>query len=1235
MQKKQTLKRVISAVLGLSLVFPSTAVFADAGKTYVEPLGSQSGIAGNSSRYYLDYQTLEEEQEAAEELAILIASEGDVLLKNDHVLPFGNDIKRISLFGVGSYNLVHSGGGSGAGKTGMNDIPFKDLQTSLAAVGLKVNPTLVTLYGNNQNGSELPVTAYNNTVTSTYKSYSDAAIITFSRVGSEDADLSSHDVAGHSDPNDHALMLSDNEKDLVRHVKAHFGKVVVLINSSNVMQIPELAEEKTEDNLGVDAILWIGGVGNSGAMAVGRILTGEINPSGKTVDTWEKDFSKGPSWTNFGTQSQNLNADGERMDAAIYDENGVDSGFRTVEYREGIYLGYRYYETAYADAAESEKEDAYSNVLYPFGFGLSYTTFDWQLSPQTAVANVIDAPNQVVSVSVDVTNTGDTAGKDVVELYAAAPYTFGGIEKGAKVLVGFAKTDLLQPGQTQTVTISVTAQDMASFDYDDRNSNGFMGYELEAGDYTLTAGRDSHTDVLAVTRTVKADILCQTDLTTGETIQPVFTDKYTTVTEGYTAAVLSRADGMRQPASNSKQERTWSQADIEMLLSQENYQAYEDQIDDPWYVDNVPENWTQAVSHAEDFSDITISLGDMADVYYDDPIVEDGEVIAASDAGSEKWTEFMNQLTWEELCDLVSKGGGTRAVQALGLEESSYVDGPVQMGSGTLWPSAPIVAATYNTALASEQGRMVGNEVILKGNFGGWAGPATNLHRNPLAGRAFEYYSEDPVVASAMTASVVCAATEKGTITYVKHMMLNEQEQYRNTNGGVLTFADEQVIRELYAKPFEAAAKSGHTVAYMSSFNRIGYWNASVNYAMHKQLVRGEWQFKGRSITDAWVKSYAPINLLVRAGDEQPLGDGLAYPLYDITRGVWSAEENSVLIPASGEELESGICSAVSNTHYFAVRVAAQHVLFSTVNSIAAKNCLKITRGEVSFGQNIPSSLSLLMEGMDDVANLSVVSGELPEGISIEGSLITGTASVIGDYDVVISGITNNWVTFEAPITIHVVPTLEVACNDVELQNIDGNTVHLKAGEAADVKFFSDYFVYGGRYSMGGGLGAIQVDTVGFGPGRMVADTVQILNLYQEFEDWEECRDTEAHSLYRGNIGAVPRAEDSTAGDMPVADVLNGGYANAFEYGFTLEGDIPQGMQAAKEYQTVFGLSYGSYDVENSLVISGIPTTPGTYEVKVTMQIPAGGITAGWVGKLWFSGVYLGSVDRTITIVVE
>ena len=737
------------------------------------------------------------------------------------------------------------------------------------------------------------------------------------------------------------------------------------------------------------------------------------------------------------------------------------------------------------------------------------------------------------------------------------------------------------------------------------------------------------------TRKGRGAILCETDLVTGETISNVFEGNYATVTDGYLDNVLSRATGLKQPTPTSKEDRTYDEGLIEWLDSQENYQVYQDSEDDLWYVKQVPENWDQAAEHEEDYSDMAIKLVDMINVLYNDPTVTEGVAVAADDEGSKKWDEFMNQLTWEDLCKLVEKGGGTSDIPSLGLSNTNYADGPVQMGSGTLWPSAPIVAATYNVELAAEQGRMIGNEMIFKNNLGGWAGPGVNLHRNPLAGRGFEYYSEDGILAARIAEALVAAVSAKGGITYVKHMMLNEQEQYRNSKGGVLMFADEQEIRELYAKPFEALAKGGHTLGYMSSFNRIGYWNASVNYALHKQLVRGEWAFKGRSITDAWVKAYDPIDLMVRTGDEQPLGNGASYPVYTVTRGEWSAEDKGVKVPGSAAELEAGVNSMLSPTQYYSVRVAAQHILFATANSITMKNGLELETGNIYFGQYVPATQAITIGGLDDATDLTLVDGELPEGIELKGNNITGTASVIGDYPIKISGTTNNWVKFEADVIVHVVSALQVSSDGTLLENADNDTVTVKAGEALNLEFFSDYVKYGVRYSLGGGLGGFGITAEGFGGGRRPAAEVQIINLYKEFEDWDECKDKEAHPIYRGNVGAIPRNEDSTAGDMPTADVAGGNYAEAYEYGFSMLTELPEGLTASTTLQNVYGISYGSYEAEKSLVLSGALTTPGTYEVTVRLQIPGGGITAGWVGKLWFGGVYLGEVTRTITIVVE
>ncbi len=1221
---RKTIKRLASLMLCLIMAASLTPAAA----------GSVTGNMEAAGRFYLDYAALDEEQAAAEELAILIAREGMVLLRNEgNALPLKESEKRLSVFGTGSYSLVHSGSGSGAGTPGNNGIPFRTLPESLESAGFRLNRTLKELYGSYAGGDkEMPVSYLTNTVTSTYKSYGDAAVITLSRVGGEDQDLQCHDVAGHSDPNDHELMLLDNERDLIRHVKKYFDKVIVLINSSNVMQIAELAEEKTDDNLGVDAILWIGGVGTSGAMAVGPLLSGEANPSGKTVDLWPKDFTRTPTWTNYATQAQNFDGNGSRMDAAVYNEDGTDTGYRVVEYREGIYNGYRYYETAYADAAEDEKEAAYANVLYPFGFGLSYTSFEWEIACAEDVA--VTAPDQEISVAVRVTNVGTVPGKDVVELYSNPPYTPGGIEKAAANLVGFAKTGLLAPGESQTVTISVTAQDLASFDWDDFNGNDFCGYELEAGDYILSASRDSHTPVAAVRAVVAETILCRTDLTTGRTIAPVFVEDYTTVNDSLLDNQISRADGLTQPAPASVEDRTYDEGTVEWLDSQENYQVYQDSEDDPWYVSEVPAGWTQAAEHAADYSDVTVKLYTLAGLRYEEPTVTDGVAAAAEDGNSKKWDEFMNQLTWSDLCDLVETGRPPRLIEALGLTVNGYANGPVQVGSGTLWPTAPIVAATYNVDLAREQGRLIANEAIFL-DTRAWAGPGANLHRNPLLGRAFEYYSEDGFLSGVMASSVVDVVTEKGIICYVKHMMLNDQEQYRNTKGGVLVFADEQVIREQYAKPFEMLAKAGHTLGYMSSFNRLGYWNASASYAMQKQLVRGEWQFMGRTWTDAWVKSYAPVNMLLRAGDEQPLGDGRDYPAYTVTRGEWSAEHNGVLVPANDDEIAGGVNSLLSPTQYFVVRKAAQRVLFTTVNSMANLNGADLEVGRVVFGQHVPASHILEIEGLENLTGVELTAGELPEGITLEGSVISGTAAMIGDYPITVSGVAFNWVKFSADMVVHVVDTLQVESDGVLLENADENTVRVKAGDPVSLRVFSDFFRYGSRISMGSGLGGIVKEHTGFnGTGRMPAATVQIMNLYQQFEDWNECADTEAHPLYRGNIGAIPRDEDSTAGDMPTADVAGGNYANAFEYTFTCSA-LPEGLTVEKSYQTAYGLSYGSYEVEKDMTLSGTVTTPGTYEITLTLQVPAGGVTGGWVGKLWFTNVHLGEVTRTLTLVVE
>ena len=432
----------------------------EASPKLTEKLFKTTGTPGNfqyKGKFYSDYGTLEEAQKAGHALGVQIAAEGDVLLKNEgEALPLKATEKKVTLLGIRSARMIRSGFGSGSGGGSAISTLLGD---AMSAAGYSVNPKPLELYTKEVTQMvedrivELDPETYGPSVVNTYASYADAAIITLSRTGAENYDIATNNALGHANEDDHGLQLMDNEAKLIKHAKKHFKKVIVLVNSSNIMQIPELNEKKTDDNYGVDAILWVGSVGQDGATAIAHILNGDITPSGHTVDLWEKDFKKSPTWTNFGHNTQNKDSSGNRLDTFYYDKNGTITKFANLEYREGIYSGYRFYETAYADAdGETAKAKAYENVLYPYGYGLSYTDFEWKIDNIEKTAN-ITAANSSVTMRVWVKNVGTVAGKDVVQVYYAPPYKKGGIEKAAANLIGFAKTKLLQPGESDVVTI--------------------------------------------------------------------------------------------------------------------------------------------------------------------------------------------------------------------------------------------------------------------------------------------------------------------------------------------------------------------------------------------------------------------------------------------------------------------------------------------------------------------------------------------------------------------------------------------------------------------------------------------------------------------------------------------------------------------------------------------------------------------------------------------------------------
>lgn len=1045
----------------------------------VSATGKQAGFVKNG-KYHTDYGTLEEERAAAKQVNIQVAAEGDVLMKNaNNTLPLAKH-SNITLLGYKTNDIMMGGGGSGSGRPGQYGVPKTTLEMGLEQAGFNVNPATLNYYAaNKQEVGTLPAS-----VQGTYKDFNDAAIVMFSRSGAEGSDEKTYGVDGDK----HYLEFTDVEKQLIKHAKANFDKVILLVNSSNAMELSEVNADKTQDNLGVDAILWVGHVGNDGAAAIGQILSGEVNPSGRTADTYAVDFTKDPTFTNFGNNGQNVDAQGNRLDTYIYEE-GNDAApytmednlkgynFFSVEYREGIYVGYRYYETKAAIEGDDWFDD---NVVYPFGYGLSYTTFSQEITEDIAPEATIAKANSTVTVNVKVTNTGSVAGKDVVQLYYTAPYTEGGIEKSEVNLAAFAKTDILQPGESQTLTLQFVAQDMASFDWNDANGNDFVGYELEKGDYIISLRNNSHDVIDSITRTIENDIQCKTDYTTGAEIKPLFTgedglEEYKSTNDSLEANMMTRADGLQLPAPVSKEERTWSLGEIQELEAQKTYYSYMDEETDPYYVSEVPEGWTQAsdadVAARKD-GKTAIQLKDLFGVPYTEPTVKDGVATAATDEGTKKWDEYLNQLSWEELSILVSYGGfGQPEIEAIGKNAAGAYDAaahPFWNGGmfggakepenqmGTNWCTPAVWGCTWNVDLLYEIGRMTGNEALFF-NIEALYGFSINIHRSPFGGRNFEYISEDGLLTGKLIAAANKAVTEKGLVTYTKHFMMNNQETNRNDQGGVMTWATEQAIREIYGKGYEIAIKEGNTSGFMTAFNRIGKSTCSTNWSLLEGLIRNEWGFSGHNVTD--YMDYAPYRytgLMVRAGNELPLGNpdkkiGKGSGGYaSFLEGTWDADENTVLVAAdetnalaaeqaraSGDGVYQD-CSQYetvsSPTQWFNTRKAAQRILYSMVNGVGGLN-----GNDYKFAMSVDGAANTAMDcdlvseiiteinpQLSEGSNISSVVCKtetvenLPAGLTFANNMLTGTPTAAGSFTLNYVIYVDGWAYIPVTVTVTV-----------------------------------------------------------------------------------------------------------------------------------------------------------------------------------------------------------------------
>lgn len=810
-----------------------------------------------------------------------IAEEGIVLLKNDVTLPLAAD-SNLNVFGWASTNPCYGGTGSGA----LSDAyPTVSLLQGLEDAGFNLNTELsdfytayradrpeVGMWAQDWTLPEPTADSYTDEMMANAKEFSDTAMVVITRVGGEGADLPT-DVSKVTytdnsteykdfEAGEHYLQLDRTERDMLDLVCSNFDNVIVVYNGANAMELGFINEYSQ-----IKSAIWCPGTGQSGFEALGEIVAGTVNPSGKTSDTFVADLTATPTWNNFGYFKY------DNMDEYAYTSNNFKTGEEEtalpsfVNYVDGIYVGYRFYETAAAEGLINYDD----TVVYPFGYGLSYTTFTQEMG-------AISEDNGTISFDVTVTNTGDVAGKDVVEVYYNPPYTNGGIEKASANLIQFEKTEVLQPGDSQTITVSFDAEDMASYD-----TYGAGCYVLEAGDYQISINSDSHNVIDSQTYTVASTV-------TYDESNPRSTDETAAVNEFAYAegdvTYLSRADEFANYADATAAPASMSMSDEAKatFLNNSNYNP-EDYNNDS---DEMP---TTGAKNG-------IKLADLRGVDYDDA----------------QWDSLLDELTISDMDTMIAIGGyQTSAASSVGKIMTVDCDGPASInnnftGIGSVgFPSAVMIASTWNKNLALKFGESIG-KMADEMEVSGWYAPAMNTHRSAFAGRNFEYYSEDGVLSGYMATNAILGAEEYGVYAYMKHFALNDQETNRTEM--LCTWANEQSIREIYLKPFEMSVKEGGAKAVMSSFNYIGTQWAGGTSALCNTVLRDEWGFRGFVLTDYFgVYGYMDSDMGIRGGTDCML---VAY----------DTETNHVT-------------DTTSATGVLAMRQACKNIMYTVVNSRA------------------------------------------------------------------------------------------------------------------------------------------------------------------------------------------------------------------------------------------------------------------------------------------------------------
>lgn len=779
---------------------------------------------------------IQEVRNNSTETAKALADEGFVLLKNENqVLPLTG--KQVNVFGYSSIDINFGGTGSGSG----NDAYNVGFYEGLANAGIEVNEELKTFYqeaytakqetnalvmiGGDYNNYEPAQTEYSEEILANAKDYSDTALIVLTRNGGEGGDLplDTAEYAGGA-AGEHYLELNRNEREMVAMVEENFENVVVIINSSNAMELGFINDDQ------VDAALWIGGPGCEGCNSIGQILTGEINPSGRLADTYAYDVTGNPAYYNFG---QFLYENTSNKYTLIFNNPGVFNGtnYAYADYAEGIYVGYRYYETRWIDNETNECDEAAyrAAVQYPFGYGLSYTDFEQKIT------NFSSDDNEI-SLDVTVTNIGDAAGKDVVQIYYTAPYYLGGIEKSFVNLEDFGKTKLLNPGESETISFTFKYEDMASYDY-----QGHGCYVLEHGDYEIKLMNNSHDLIDSKMVTVSEDVIYD-ESNPRSTDEVAAVNQFDDVSYGNDVVYVSRADWegtlpTERPANKNASE--------ELIYELENQGLTEEQL----------------AEEAEDIvvADHGLTMDDMKGLDYDD----------------EKWSQLLEQLSVDEMVNLIANGGyATAAVESIDKRATMDEDGPQGVNSlisgdvkGIVFPAEVVVASTFNKELAEEMGHALGDEAAEYG-IAGLYGPAMNTHRSPFGGRCYEYYSEDGVLAGKIAAAFVRGANDAGIYCYMKHFAMDEQETERLD---ISIFCNEQAMRELYFKPFELCAKEGSVTAVMASDSFIGGTWAGEREELMNTVLRDEWGFDGMVITDFVTSNSKNADRAIRSGTDLSL----------------------------------------------------------------------------------------------------------------------------------------------------------------------------------------------------------------------------------------------------------------------------------------------------------------------------------------------------------------------------